>query len=123
MFNFPSAKCDACGTCRRRFGISAAAGTARPINSTAGIPRAILYTFGKHLAGQANSGRLWYHLDVTAGEDELDGQVIRRQRTAPGLFAENEFLTRPASASRIEPGLGTQVGAGGASGRDAAHFR
>jgi hypothetical protein len=36
----------------------------------------------------ANSGRFWY-LDVTAG-DELDGQVIRRQRT-PGS-RQNEFL-------------------------------
>jgi len=73
-------------------------------------PRAILYAFGKHLVGQANSGRLWY-LDATAG-DELDGQVIRRQRIAPGLYNEDEYLYVSNFGLYVEPGLGTQTGQG-----------
>lgn len=73
-------------------------------------PRVLLYAFGKHLVGQANSGRLWY-LDSTAG-DELDGQVIRRQRIAPGLFAETNFLYVSNFGLYVEPGLGTQSGQG-----------
>lgn len=73
-------------------------------------PRALLYAFGKHLVGQVNSGRLWY-LDSTAG-DELDGQVIRRQRIAPGLFAETNFLYVANFGLYVEPGLGRQSGQG-----------
>lgn len=82
-----------------------------PANSyDAWHPKCHTMAFGKHLVGDAQTGRI-NSMDVSFGT-EGDGSAVRRQRVAPAVFDQfNLVLTRTLEIL-LEMGLGTSYGTG-----------